>query len=105
MQKESQFERKFLNRIRRLKNVYVPPKTSPGSIHGIPDRFCCVNGRFVSLEFKRSLKDALAKSPRHSLQSYTLEDISYAGGYARVVYPENSQLIYEQIKGIADGKT
>lgn len=96
---ESVFERKFIASLQKIKNVYVPPKTDPGSIRGLPDRIICVNGRFVALEFKRNIKEL--RSPRSRLQEYTLDAITNAGGTAKFVTPDNADTILQLIKEIS----
>jgi hypothetical protein len=97
MKKESTFERKFLTKLSQM-GAYVPPKNDPLSVRGLADRVLCLGGKYVALEFKRSLKDYLKKSPRTALQAYTVEEVRRAGGYAAFVYPENQEQILTEIK-------
>lgn len=59
-------------------------KVQQVGIRGTPDILCCIRGRFVALELKRS-----ATAHIDPLQYHILGLISQAGGYAMVVYPEN----------------
>jgi hypothetical protein len=56
---------------------------------GIPDVLVCLNGHFIALEFKRSIKE-LGKS-RTKMQEYVASLILSAGGLSLFIYPENEQ--------------
>jgi len=60
---------------------------------GTPDVLGCIQGLFVALEFKRSGKAKLAE-----IQRWKLKQIDNAGGFARVVTPENYLEILEELK-------
>jgi hypothetical protein len=62
------------------------------AICGTPDKLCCINGKFVALEFKGS-----EQSKRSALQEYKLQMIRKAGGEAHFVYPENWDEIYQHL--------
>lgn len=66
------------------------------SIRGTPDFLGCINGQFVALELKKD-----AKAPIDKLQLYNLEKIDFAGGTAVVVFPENWDEVYEDLKKIS----
>lgn len=101
--KESAFEKKCIKQLKELPQSYWPPKGEPGSSRGVPDRIGCIRGRFIGLEFKKSLREALKTSPRHKLQRFTCDEIQEAGGYSAFVFPENWELVYAVLKGIAHG--
>jgi len=97
--KESTFERAFIARVKKLPKVFVLPKEAPSSSRGVPDRILCVNSRFLALEMKSSMKKAMSK--RNKLQEHTLFEVEAAGGFGVFVYPENQEIVFNQIKEIA----
>ena len=70
-QLEKSFEKHFLKELKKLPNVYIPAKQDSPSVRGLADRTVCINGKYIHLEFKRSLRDALGKSKRKKLQEFT----------------------------------
>jgi hypothetical protein len=101
MKKENSFEKTFMKKIKMLPNTYFPDKGAAGSVIGNADRVGCIRGRYISLEFKRSLKDALKKTPRSKLQLYNAEKVQMAGGFAAFVHPDNDSLVFKQLKDLA----
>jgi hypothetical protein len=95
---ESRFEKKCVEELRKLPNSFWPDKTPAGPIRGLHDRVGCINGHFISLEFKRSRSAA-----RSALQKHNLNKIRDAGGHTYFVYPENWVEIFEQLKELAHG--
>ena len=82
MQPESLFKIKVLNRLAKLpKSRFF--KIQSVSVRGIPDILGVVNGRFVALELK------VGKNKADALQELTLHLLREAGGFARVVTPDN----------------
>lgn len=61
-------------------------------IFGTPDVLGCVNGFFVSLEFKKDEKSKPTK-----LQEYKKNKILKAKGRAYIIYPENFGLVYNDV--------
>jgi len=102
--KESTFEKKFIARLKKLPYSYWEDKGETGAIRGLTDRRGCVRGRYIGLEFKRSMAEALSNRSHKRLQEYTVHQIQEAGGYGTFVYPENAEVVYEYIKEIAHGK-
>jgi hypothetical protein len=100
---EAAFEKKCMLKLASLPKSYWPPKGAAGAILGNADRVGCVNGRYVSLEFKRSFADALKKTKRSALQKYNADSVQFAGGFSAFVYPENWRIVYAAIKGIVNG--
>ncbi len=103
--KESAFEKKCIEVLRKLPYSYWPPKGEPGSARGVPDRCGCVRGKYVALEFKRGLREVLTYSARGKLQEYTVNEIQSAQGYGAFVYPENWETVLQKIKELAHGKS
>jgi hypothetical protein len=101
--KESSFEKKCIKELQNLPYSYWPPKGEPGSSRGVPDRIGCVRGKYVALEFKRSLKEVLAKSNGKAMQAYTVTQVQEAGGYGTFVCPETWPQIYQKIKELSHG--
>jgi hypothetical protein len=101
--KESKFEKACINKLRKLPYSYWPPKGEPGSTRGMPDRLGCIRGRFCALEFKRSMRDAFASTNRKRLQEYTVNQVQEAGGFGSMVYPENWEMVFQQLKEMAYG--
>jgi hypothetical protein len=81
---ETSFKEKVLKDLRKLpKSWWV--KTQQVSISGTPDILGCLDGKFIAIELKRSLKASI--SP---LQEYNLKLISaVACGVGIVTSPEN----------------
>lgn len=77
----------FKERVQRDLKARFPDawffKSSERSIRGIPDIIGVIRGRFVALELK------VGKNKADALQRYVIEKIKKAGGYAKVVTPEN----------------
>lgn len=99
--KESVFEKRAIALLRALPNSFWPCKSPSGSIRGLPDRIGCVNGKYVALEFKRSISEAMKQCERLPLQLHTLHEINAAHGYATLCYPENWDIVYAHIKQMA----
>jgi len=68
------------------------------SQRGILDLFGCVGPFFFVLELKRDRAAAKAKRDGHELQKWMLRTIQKTGAFARVVYPENWDMVYEELK-------
>ena len=63
------------------------------AIRGTPDKIGCVNGHFVAIEFKACKTAKVAP-----LQKRKRDLILLAGGRAYICYPENWDVIYEELK-------
>lgn len=99
--KESVFEKKFIERLKKLPHSWWPKKVDALSVRGLPDRIGCVNGRLCALEFKKDEGEARRKTGRIVLQHYVLGRIERAGGYAAVVFPENADFVFMELESIA----
>lgn len=92
---ESKFQDKVQSRFRELQKLGASlwwVKAQMVAIRGIPDLLICANGVFVAWELK------VGNNKASDLQGWTLDNISKAGGTARVVTPENFD---EQLKELA----
>lgn len=88
----------FKERVQRALGERFPAawffKSSERSIRGIPDIIGVIRGRFVALELKVGFNRA------DPLQTYVIEKIRRAGGYAKVVTPLNLQETLEELEGV-----
>lgn len=98
MQPETRFKNRIRPLLKALPNTWLT-KTQQRALRGTPDFLMCVNGRFVALELKKS-----SKEKPDPLQLHNLELIQKAGGVGLVVFPENWNEVYDQLKTIAGGK-
>ena len=95
-------ERKFrLRASRDLKEIPASwfESIQQKAIHGTPDMLGCVNGHFVALEFKKSIKD----KPK-GIQKHKLEQISEAYGRVYVPCPENWVEVLEELTKLSRRK-
>lgn len=88
---ENPFRKKVFPRLKSIPFSWWK-KIQQVAIRGVPDYLGCVNSVFVALEFK---KDKHAKLTL--LQEQNLKLVHAAKGYARVVYPENFENIYNDL--------
>jgi len=93
---ESRFEKRCIEQLKALPKSWWPDKAPSGAIVGLPDRTGCINGRFISLEFKRNRTAATAE-----LQKYNAIKIRHAGGRSFFVYPENWEEIFNKLKELS----
>ena len=96
MPKESAYQRKLIKKLRAIPNSFWFVKEAK-SLRGLSDIFGCINGRFVSLEVKRSEEGAQETTGRIVLQRKILEDIRKAGGYASFIYPDNEKFVLQDL--------
>jgi hypothetical protein len=78
--------------LRKLSNIWFS-KIQQVCIHGTPDILCCIAGRFVAIELKKT-----PKAPVSRLQAYNLSKIELSGGLAIVAHPLNWNEIYCSLK-------
>jgi hypothetical protein len=98
-QREKKFEIKFIDRLRELPYTWWPEKTDSLS-RGLPDRIGCIRGQFVALEFKVDEREGAKKTGRIVLQRYRIEKIKKAFGIAFIIFPSNSEEIYNILKDL-----
>ena len=79
---ETVYKEKLVPKLRAIPDVWVL-KTQEVATVGVLDLFLCVNGAFVVIELKKSLKEK--PSP---LQEYNARKIKEAGGISLVSSPE-----------------
>ena len=95
MQKETRFKIKVLKKLKKLPRSWWY-KTVAVSVAGIPDVIGCLNGMFVALELKPENRAPTL------LQSFVLAKIREAGGYARVLHPENLEDVLHDLQSLVD---
>jgi hypothetical protein len=83
--------KKFLDKLPNTWHVRVP-----AFLAGLPDRWACINGRFVALEVKLS-----AKADKRPLQRHIINQMQKCGAYAEFVYPENWEEVKKELERIA----
>ena len=94
---ETVFLERIRPKLRQLANTWFV-KIQQRTIRGTPDLIMCVNGQFVALEFKKSVKEQA-----DMLQAHTIEMINLAGGIALVVSPENWEKVLEALTTLSKG--
>jgi len=95
MQKEARFRKRCMEHLRTLPNSHWF-RVEQTSIRGTPDCLGLIEGRFVAIEFKSSSKAKLT-----ALQQYHLGEVLNAGGIIAVVYPENWEAAYAELRKVA----
>ena len=62
------------------------------ALRGIPDFLGCMRGKFVALELK------VGNNKPTMLQAFVIKKIQEAGGYAKVVTPENLEEVLKELE-------
>lgn len=75
---------------------YFKVWSGPYSKSGIPDIIACVNGNFVALEVKAE------NGHPSELQKRNIKLINQSGGYARIVYPKDFEILKEELLKISE---
>lgn len=97
---ESNFRKRIKPTLDSLPNTILF-SIQQSSIRGTPDILACINGNFVALELKASMKSKVSE-----LQKYNLERITNKGlGYAFLVFPENWEIVLKKLKQLANGES
>jgi len=96
MQKETKFKLRVQSRLAGLKPLGIwVLKTQQVATRGIPDIIICCQGLFFAWELK------VGSNRATELQEFNLRQITKAGGYARVVTPENWDEAFEELASAA----
>lgn len=99
MAEEKQFENKIKKFLETLpKEWHFKHWAGQYSKAGIPDIIGCINGRFVGIEVKAS------NGKPSMLQIRNIKQINEAGGYARIIYPEQFDELKEDLSSISKGE-
>jgi hypothetical protein len=96
---ETSFRKKVVQALKTFPKTYII-SISQRSIRGTPDLLVCIQGHFVALEIKSSLKASISELQRHALQK-----ILEAEGVAFIIAPENAISILSLLKRMAFGET
>lgn len=96
MVKESDFQAKVIKQLKALGLAVVKNQAGPGVPTGFPDLSWWYKSKYGFLEVKRS-----QKAPFRPRQEKWLEQLG-TWGYARVVFPENYDIIKEEISLIVE---
>lgn len=88
---ERAFRKKIDERLKEIPNSWWE-SIQQQAIHGTPDKIGVINGRFIGLELKRSARAEFSK-----LQKYKLDKINEAGGYGRLLHPDNVEEIFKDL--------
>lgn len=96
---ETVFKERVLRDMKALPKTWVT-KIQQVAKRGDPDILACVAGHFVALELKSG--DRPAKGARRvSLQDWTLDQITTAGGMATKCWPEDWPEVLTALKTMA----
>lgn len=87
---ETRFKMKVQSRLATIPNLWVV-KIQQVALRGIPDIIICYKGKFFAWELK------VGKNDVTQLQQHVLNNISKAGGVARVVTPDNLEECMEEL--------
>lgn len=90
MKPETKFRNKILPKLRKIPNSFFE-SVQQISIRGTPDILGVINARFIALELK------VGKNKPSLMQEMKLKQIEEAGGYAKVVYPENFDEVLSEL--------
>lgn len=98
-----QSEKAFENKIKKYldtlpKEWHFKHWAGAYSKAGVPDIIGCVNGRFVGIEVKAS------NGKPSMLQIRNIKQINDAGGYARIIYPEQFDELKDDLQKISRGE-
>jgi penicillin-binding protein-related factor A (putative recombinase) len=92
---ETLFKEKVRKALDEIPNSFFE-KIQQVSIRGTPDFVGCIDGMFIAIELKKSLKDK-----PDALQEYKLSKIAQSGGIGFVVAPENFKETYQVLLQMA----
>ena len=93
---ETSFRRRVIPSLKSLPNTVIFP-VQQLAISGTPDLLLCINGHFVALELKKDSKARVTE-----LQKYNLNRIVMAGGFSFVVFPENWQDVFNNLRHLSE---
>lgn len=90
MKPETKFRNKILPLLRKIPESWWE-SIQQVSIRGTPDVIGVIKGRFIALELKAD------NGQPSKMQANKLKLIEEAGGYAKLVYPDNFYIIYKEL--------
>lgn len=84
------FQEMVLKRLKEIPDLWVV-KTQQVAIRGTPDLLMCYHGTFIAWELKTD------QGVVDELQHWTLQNITKAGGIARVVQPATFDRYFKEL--------
>lgn len=90
---ERDFQRTLIQDIHKRFPDAIVKKNDSGHIQGIPDLSVDIGAYSYHLEVKRS-----EKAPYRPNQEFYLEKYNQSGGWARTIYPENKELVLDEME-------
>lgn len=87
---ETRFKMKVQSRLSSIKELWHV-KIQQVALRGVPDMLICYRGKFFAWELKTTHGRVT------DLQKYVLDNITKAGGIARVVTPDNLDECIEEL--------
>lgn len=90
---ERDFQRTLIQDIHKRFPDAIVKKNDSGHIQGIPDLSVDIGAYSYHLEVKRS-----EKAPYRPNQEFYLKKYNNAGGWARTIYPENKELVLDEME-------
>ena len=91
MKPETRFTAVVKQRLNTIPNSWWV-KIQLVALRGIPDFLGCMRGKFVALELK------VGNNKPTMLQAFVIKKIQEAGGYAKVVTPENLEEVLKELE-------
>lgn len=90
--KESQFQKKLINKVKDRFPGCIVMKNDPNYIQGIPDLMILHNDKWAALECKKT--KSASHQPNQDYYVNKMNDMSYAA----FVYPENEQEVLNELE-------
>lgn len=88
---ENAYQRKLIQKLKRVFPEAMVLKNDPNYIQGIPDLIIMHGNRWAALEVKRS-----KSSPARPNQEYYV-DVMHDMSYANFIYPENEREVFDEL--------
>lgn len=96
MVKESDFKSNFCKRLKKLGAVAILQyEQNAKTVKGFPDTICVFEGIVIFIEFKAS-----KRAKYQPLQKEWVAKLNEKCHYAYIVFPENADEVYNEIKEI-----
>lgn len=90
--RENEFQAKLIKELKEMFPGCVVLKNDPTYIQGIPDLLILYNGRWASLECKRT-----TDSRKRPNQEYYVEKLD-SMSFARFIFPENKEEVLNELQ-------
>ena len=92
MQRESEFQRKLIEKLKRIFPGCIIYKNQAGYIQGFPDLTIFFKDKWATLEVKRS-----ESSPREPNQEYFVKLMDEMS-FSRFIFPENAEVVLSELQ-------